>query len=437
MRALVLLDGSHDEGIILDGLDILAQERSLSIVGGVLWKGEGMSSPPPTFVAVERLEQMPPALLKLIAEDVPELVVDLLGPTVPLELRNQLASGAVARGVTYRGPDFTYHRPHLTKLACHPAVTLMSLTRFSFKTALAAHLVKLHRDRASDRAVVIGMNRFGEAYPEVANGERPDYSVTKVLASLKKGHTTLGNHQLAALASRTLAVGCHALGMGQTGIGYTSIIPDAALLAHELGATLFIYDPDGPSLPSVEVDAHILVITVETPPEALLSGLMMHRVYLADLAVLLYDGSGTTQKNKGAEWKGRLKSIAPELAIVQGMLAPEFLGPEIGDNPFLAPDGNHMRINRLNFALEKKGCKPCSAVEDLGKPGRTVKRLEKVLGDGVRPSSIWVDPSGEGLPEVVSRAAEEGIPVGILFARLEDALGEDLDDRLWEAVLRA
>lgn len=437
MRALVLLDGSHDEGIILDGLDILAQERSLSIVGGVLWKGQGMSAPPPGFIAVERLEQMPTALLELIARDVPEMVVDLLGPTVPLEFRNQLASASVARGVTYRGPDFTFHTPHLTKLACHPAVTLMSLARYSFKTAMASHLVKLHRSRASDRAVVIGMNRFGEAYPEVANGERSDYSVTKVLAALKKGHTTLGNHQLAALASRTLAVGCHSLGMGQTGIGYTSIIPDAALLAHELGAALFIYDPDGPSLPSVEVDAHILVTTIETPLETLLSGLLMHRVYLADLVVLLYDGNGVTQKNKGAEWKGRLKSIAPNLAIVQGMLVPEFLGTEPGDNPFLAPDGNHLRLSRITFALEKMGIKPCSGGEDLNKPGRTLKRLEKLLADGVRPSSIWVDPSGEGLPEVVAWATEEGIPVGILFAAIEDTFGEDLDDKLWEAVFQS
>lgn len=434
MRAIALLDGIHDEANIRAGLEALRQEQGIMIVGGLIWRGKGMGASLGDFTEIATAEQMPTALISMLEKTAPEAVVDLLGPGTRTEFRNQLAAATVAHGVTYRGPDFTFHSPKLTKLPCHPAVSLMGLGGSSGKTMLASHLVELHRKRASGRAVVIGINRFGEAYPEVANGERSDFNVRKVLSSINRNRNSLGNHQLVALASRSMTVGCHALGLGMTGVGYSSIIPDAALLALELGASLFIYDPDGASMPSVETDTYILTIKTESDPAILISGLRMHRIYMADLVVLMMEGTGIAQKNKAAEWQRRLVAINSGLRIVRVVVEPVFLGPEIGETPFIAGNGECMRNSRINYYLGKSHIKPISSADDLDDQSKATRRLEKLISAGHRPSSVWVDPSGNGLADLLSLCASADLPVGIIFSSIKDAFEEGFDDLLWEVL---
>jgi hypothetical protein len=239
---------------------------------------------------------------------------------------------------------------------------------------------------------------------------------------------------LVALSARSMTVGCHALGLGMTGGGYSSIIPDAALLALELGASLFIYDPDGASMPSVETDTYILTINTESDPVMLTSGLRMHRVYMADLVVLMMEGTGIAQKNKAAEWQRRLVAIDSRLRIVRVVVEPVFLGPEVGETPFIAGNGEHMRNSRINYYLGKTHIKPISSADDLDDQSKAARRLEKLLSAGQRPSSVWVDPSGNGLADLLSLCASADLPVGIIFSSIKDAFEEGFDDLLWEVI---
>jgi cyclic 2,3-diphosphoglycerate synthetase len=268
-RVLAVIDGEHYAPVVRDALDELPYEVVAALlVGGreKLKGGEEYGVP-----LVSTLEQA-------VAEHAPELVFDLSDePVLSPRRRLELASRALALGVSYAGPGFRFDPPEYEPFE-RPSVAVIGTGKRVGKTAVTGHLARLlARDRD---VVVVSMGRGGPPEPEVI--ETPP-ALSDLLALARSGRHAASDHLETAVYAGVVTIGCRRCGAGLAGEIGPSNLPAGAALAAAREPDVVVFDGSGAAVPPVAVDARVLVADGR---QDVSDGLNPYRVLVSDLVVL-------------------------------------------------------------------------------------------------------------------------------------------------------
>jgi len=278
-RAVAIIDGEHYAPVVRDALAELPYEVAAAVLIGGTEKirgGEDYGVP-----VLHNLEEA-------IAAYAPELVLDLSDePVLDPGKRLLLAGRALAHGLPYLGPDFSFEPPRLEPFPL-PSLAVVGTGKRVGKTAVTVHLARLlSRER---RVVVVAMGRGGPAAPELV--ERPP-ALDDLLRLSRAGRHAASDHLEAALLAGVTAVGCRRCGGGLAGQVASCNVAEGAALAASLRPDLVIFDGSGAAVPPVQTGRRILVVGPGHDPGAYLNP---YRVLVCDLVVAVGGGKETAER---------------------------------------------------------------------------------------------------------------------------------------------
>jgi cyclic 2,3-diphosphoglycerate synthetase len=266
---VVVIDGEHYAPVVRDALDELPYEVVAALlVGGTekLKGGEDYGVP-----LARTLEQA-------VSEHAPDLVYDLSDePVLSPRRRLELASRALALGVSYAGPGFRFDPPVYEPFDL-PSIAVIGTGKRVGKTAVTGHLARLlARDR---EVVVVSMGRGGPPEPEVI--ETPP-ALADLVALARAGRHAASDHLETAVHAGVVTIGCRRCGAGLAGeIGPSNVLAGAALAAARR-PDVVVFDGSGAAIPPIAVDARVLVADGR---QDVREGLNPYRVILSNLVVL-------------------------------------------------------------------------------------------------------------------------------------------------------
>ena len=305
MKALAIVDGEHYAPVVRDALAALPYD----VVGAVLIGGR------------EKLrgdEEYGVPLVRDVGEAIdrfrPEIVVDLSDEPVlgPVE-RFRVASGVLARGLSYVGADFRLDPPELVPFPS-PSIAVVGTGKRVGKTAVTGHLARLAASRMS--VVVVAMGRGGPAEPE-----RIEVAPTvETLVELSRsGRHAASDHLETAALVGVETIGCRRCGGGLAGAVFESNVGAGAAMADALGRDLVIFDGSGAALPPVTAGRTIVVVGAHQDPAVAAGYLNEYRLLQAHLVVV-------TMAEPGTGWE-RVRDavgsvVRPGVEVVPTVLRP-------------------------------------------------------------------------------------------------------------------
>lgn len=265
MKAVAIIDGEHYPTVVRDALIELPYDFVAALLVGGLEKLRGGD---------EYGVPLVPDLEAALSAGA-EVAVDLSDePVLSPERRMLLASRALALGLRYLGPDFSFEPPRFEPVAV-PSIAVIGTGKRIGKTALTGQLARrLARDRD---VVVLAMGRGGPPEPELIEAEP---TLDSLVALSRSGRHAASDHLETALFSGVRTIGCRRCGGGLAGQVATSSVPEGIGLAERLAPDVLVVDGSGAAIPPVRADRTILVTGQEQDVRA---GLNPYRVLLADL----------------------------------------------------------------------------------------------------------------------------------------------------------
>ncbi len=275
MRAVAIIDGEHYAPVVQAALE----ELPYAFVGALFVGG------------VEKLrggdEYGVPLVPDLEAARAAgaEIAVDLSDePVLGPEQRLLLASRALALGLPYIGPDFSFEPPRYDRVGV-PSIAVIGTGKRIGKTALTGQLAR-RLARELD-VVVLAMGRGGPAEPELIEAQP---TLDRLLELSRSGRHAASDHLETALFSGVRTIGCRRCGGGLAGQVATSNVGAGIELAERLGPDVLVVDGSGAAVPPVRTDATILVTGAGQDVRA---GLNPYRVLVSSL--VCYTGADEGQ----------------------------------------------------------------------------------------------------------------------------------------------
>jgi cyclic 2,3-diphosphoglycerate synthetase len=400
MRALAIIDGEHYAPVVRDALAALPHEVvAVWVAGGTekLVGGEDYGVP-----VVSELEAG-------IVEHEPELVVDLSDePVLGPRERFRVASRVLALGLPYAGPDFRFDPPAFAPFPL-PSLAIVGTGKRVGKTAVTGHVARLlSRDR---EVVVVAMGRGGPPEPQLVEA-RP--GLVDLLELSRAGvHAASDYLETAALAGVT-TIGCRRCGGGLAGSPGESNVLDGAALAAELEPEFVIFDGSGAAIPTVEVDARVLVTSSAQPVEVATGYLNAYRILISDLVLVTGGADGPL-----------LEAIAQvkDVPVVPVELRPRPTEPVAGRKVAFFTTAPAFAHETLAIHLaEQHGAKVVHVSGNLARREALRAELERVDAD-----VYLVEIKAAAIDVVAETALERGRE--LVFANNE-LVGEDLDPKL-------
>ncbi|HEX5903625.1 MAG TPA: 2,3-diphosphoglycerate synthetase [Actinomycetota bacterium] len=358
MRVLVLVDGEHYPPVTRWGIEA-ARERGFEPVLALLLGGIeklGAAEVPELGVPVRRVEgSRAGALAEAIDEQRPEGVLDLSDePIVGYRERMELASVALARGVSYLGPDFRFDPPVEGPPIAAPTLAVIGTGKRAGKTAIAGEIARIAADRGLD-PVVVAMGRGGPAEPEVA--EAGSVTLETLFERVRRGEHAASDYLEVALTSGVTTVGARRAGGGLGGRPMATNVREAAELAAGLGAGVVIVDGSGAAVPSVPWDAGILVVPATVPPEYLGGYLGPLRLLLSDLVVVTMANSPAGLENIPT-LRSHVERLYADARLIVTDFEPQPLGDVRGRDVFFTTTAPEAVAERQVALLERShGCR--------------------------------------------------------------------------------
>jgi len=275
VRAVAVIDGEHYAPVVRAALE----ELPYAFVGALLVGG------------VEKLrggdEYGVPLVPDLEAARAAgaEIAVDLSDePVLGPEQRLLLASRALALGLPYIGPDFSFEPPRYDPVGV-PSIAVIGTGKRIGKTALTGQLARRLAQELD--VVVLAMGRGGPAEPELIEAQP---TLHRLLELSRSGRHAASDHLETALFSGVRTIGCRRCGGGLAGQVATSNVGAGIELAERLGPDVLVVDGSGAAVPPVRTDATILVTGAEQDVRA---GLNPYRVLVSSL--VCYTGADEGQ----------------------------------------------------------------------------------------------------------------------------------------------
>ena len=358
MRVLVLVDGEHYPPVTRWGIDV-ARERGFEPVLALLLGGTeklGAGELPDLGVPVRRVSgSLARALAAAIDDSRPEGILDLSDePIVGYRERMELAAVALARGLSYLGPDFRLDPPFHGPPISAPTLAVIGTGKRTGKTAISGAVARVAAERGLD-PVVVAMGRGGPADPQVA--EAGSVTLETLFERVRRGEHAASDYLEVAITSGVTTVGARRAGGGLGGRPMATNVRQAAEVAAGLGAGIVIVDGSGSAVPAMPWDAGILVVPATLPPEYLGGYLGPLRLLLSDLVVVTMASSPAGLENIPT-LRSHVERLHADARLIVTDFVPQPLGDVRGRDVFFTTTAPEAVAERQVALLERShGCR--------------------------------------------------------------------------------
>jgi cyclic 2,3-diphosphoglycerate synthetase len=413
VKALALIDGEHYPDVVrVAFVSIPYEVAGAVLVGGTekLRGGEDYGVP-----LYETLEQG-------IEATRAEVVVDLSDePVLDPRRRFQLASRALAAGLSYIGADFRFDPVRFEPFDL-PALSVIGTGKRVGKTAVAGHVARLlARDR---EVVVVAMGRGGPREPVVAE---PEPALEDLLALSRSGVHAASDYLEDAAMARVTTVGARRAGGGLAGAPFFTNVQPAARLAVSLAPDIVVFEGSGAAFPPVATAARILVAGAGQEPETITGYLGAYRLLLSDLVVLTGCEEPLISPPQTERLRRAIAEVRPDLPIVEAIFRPRPVSSVAGKRVAFfstAPDGIHARL-REHLARDHGA----EVVLVSGNLGRRQELRADLASLEARSAEVYlVELKAAAIDVVGETASERGVELVLCDNDVRPLRGEhDLD----------
>jgi cyclic 2,3-diphosphoglycerate synthetase len=236
-------------------------------------------------VPIEHVDEPERALAEAIAKSGATEVVDLSDePVMTNRLRGRLASIALWKRASYRGPDFEFTPPRRDLRPNAPTIAVIGTGKRTGKTAIGATAARIYRE-AGLKPVVAAMGRGGPSDPEVIE-ESESLDPQRLMDLTREGRHAASDYIEDALIAGVPTVGAWRAGGGLAGAPFFTNAEAAIRRAEALDPGVLVLEGSGAAIPPAQWNAGILVVNAGADPEALCGYFGLYRLLLTDLVVL-------------------------------------------------------------------------------------------------------------------------------------------------------
>lgn len=378
----------------------------LEVVGAaLLGGGEKLAGGLDVGVPVVDGETAGEALAAALERFAPDVVVDLSDePVVDARSRLRLAARALMAGVPYLGADFRLDPPPRPRVATKPTVAVIGTGKRTGKTAVSAHLA---RTLAADgrTPVIVAMGRGGPPEPELIDPATFDLTPAGLVALAESGRHAASDHLEDALMARVATIGTRRCGGGLAGAPVDSTFPAGVELANRRPEALLVLEGSGAAIPPVHADVTVCVVPASADPELVGGYLGAYRLLLADLVVLTM---AEAPFSRGEVSVDAIRSVAPDVGLVQAVLRPSPLEPVAGRSVYYVttapPAAGPLLVRHLE---ETTGCKVVGRSHNLARRAALASDLADVTGSDV----LLVELKAAGVDVAARVALARGMDV--------------------------
>jgi cyclic 2,3-diphosphoglycerate synthetase len=431
---VAIVDGEHYPPVVEDALRGLS-EQGHEIVRAVLAGGTEKLPPDGTLelAGVEVVKgDSPERTLASVLDDVgPDGVVDLSDePVLDYRTRHRLAGVALARGVRYDGPDFSFAPPRRPHVATRPSVAIVSTGKRTGKTAVAGSTARCLSERGIS-PVIVAMGRGGPPEPEVLRGDEIELGPRQLLDLVAEGKHAASDYVEDALLAQVPTVGCRRCGGGLAGGVEISNVERGVELANDLHPDVVLLEGSGSALPPVHADAMVLVVPASLPDEYLTGYFGPYRLLLSDLVVVTMAeepfGSASRVSSLTARIQDAVASMQAagrrEVQVVRTVFRPAPMGSVQGASACVATTAPEAVGESIVRHLEgEHGCRVVGISHSLSDRSKLERDLDNMMGDA---DTLLCEIKAAGIDVATKKAVDAGLEVVYMNNVPEGVMGDD------------
>lgn len=374
----------------------------------------------------------PRALLDAALVDGIDAVIDLSDePVLDYRKRHQLAAVALARGVLYRGSDFTFTPPPRPRIATKPTVAVIGTGKRTGKTAVAGFAART-LTTAGIAPIIVAMGRGGPAEPAVLRGDQIELDASALLELADAGEHAASDYVEDALLGRVPTVGCRRCGGGLAGGVEHSNVAAGIELANTLPGDVILLEGSGSSIPPAHADATLLVVPASVPDEYLLGYMGPYRLLLTDSAVVTMCEDPFGSPSRVSEVSSHIRSAyrsavgerpQEEIQLVRTVFRPIPTSSIRDKQAFVATTAPEVVGDSIRRHLETEhGCRVVGISHALSDRARLEQDM---AGIGDKADTLLVEIKAAGIDVATRSAVDAGIDVVYMDNEPRGVDGED------------
>lgn len=420
-RSILLIDGEHYPPVTARAVEALRKEGAAPVLALLIGGSEKLGQVEFELdLPVDRVDEPEQDLAEAIAKTDATEVIDLSDePVMTYRLRCRLASIALWKGATYRGPDFEFTPPRRDLRPNVPTVGVIGTGKRTGKTAIGATAARIYKE-AGLKPVVAAMGRGGPPDPEVIEGSE-SLDPQRLLELTKEGRHAASDYIEDALIAGVPTVGAWRAGGGLAGAPFFTNADAAIRRAEALNPGVLVLEGSGAAMPPAQWDAGILVVNAGAEPEAICGYFGLYRLLLADLVVLTMVEESVDIHRLDEITRCILSRPFKQPKVVRTIFRPYPLGEIEGKKVWFAttaPDeANDVLTNHLNetFGAEVIGMSHSLSNRDA---------LRRDLESAADADAVLVELKAAAVDVVTEYGLKEGKEVIYVDNRPESLSGE-------------
>ncbi len=282
----------------------------------------------------------------------PDIAYDLSDePVVNYIVRMKIASYCLAGKCSYMGPDFLFSYEE-KKIQCKkPALSIIGTGKRIGKTAVSSHVSKIFTGE-NINVCVVAMGRGGPREPQVIRGDRINITPEYLLDISRKGMHASSDYIEDALTSGVITVGCRRCGGGFGGKIFMSNVKEGIKIAEKLNPDLVIVEGSGASIPDVETDSCICVISAAQSWESIVGYLGIYRILSADLIILTLCEEPMADRDKISFMEDKIRKINLKAPVIKTIFRPQPLSDIKGRRIFMAMTASNNIEHKIREYIE-------------------------------------------------------------------------------------
>ncbi|MDQ3964056.1 MAG: 2,3-diphosphoglycerate synthetase [Actinomycetota bacterium] len=434
IRYVVIIDGEHYPPVVTAALDDIERDGDevvAALLAGGREKLPGSGTPDYGGRKVLSGDDPRAVLDAALAPGEIEAVIDLSDePVLDYRTRHQLAAVALARGVPYRGSDFTFMPPPRPRIAAKPTVAVIGTGKRTGKTAVAGFAARA-LTAAGIAPIVVAMGRGGPAEPAVLRGDEIELDAHALLELADSGEHAASDYVEDALLGRVPTVGCRRCGGGLAGGVEHSNVAAGLVLANDLPGDVILLEGSGSSIPPAHADATILVVPASVPDEYLLGYMGPYRLLLADSVVVTMCEDPFGSPSRVAEVSSHIRSAyrsavdegtRGEIELVRTVFRPVPTSSIRGREAFVATTAPEAVGDQIRRHLETEhGCRVVGISHALSDRSRLEQDMASI---GDKADTLLVEIKAAGIDVATRAALKAGMDVVYMDNEPRGVVGE-------------
>lgn len=354
---IVLIDGEHYPQVTYDAIEMLkgiypGNFKGIVFLGGTekLAEGDLESFFGEKLFEIKDIDLDFQEALKYFK---PDIVYDLSDePVVNYIIRMKIASFCLYHKCSYMGPDFLFSYEKENVRCRKPTLSIIGTGKRIGKTAVSSYISKIYTGE-NVSICIIAMGRGGPRTPQVIRGNKINITPGDLLDISNRGMHASSDYIEDALMAGVNTVGCRRCGGGFGGKIFMSNIKEGISIAEGLDPDLIIVEGSGASIPDVETDKNICIISAGQSWENIVGYLGIYRILCADLILITMCEEPMADEEKISFLENEIKKIKPAVKIIKTIFRPEPLSGINGKKVFMAMTASKAIRSKIKEYIEK------------------------------------------------------------------------------------